>query len=312
MTYRSRAQRLLTAAGLVLGLAPTASLACACGCGVFDVGTSALLPTSGGATAFVEYDFMDQNRNWSGTSSAPAAANADKEIRTDFMTAGGQYMFNQDWGAMIEVPVWNRTFKTDPGTGSIDMFQHAALGDIRLMGVYTGFSDDLSTGVIFGTKLATGDFTYPNFDRDTEIGTGSTDALLGLYHTGDLTSDDAFVWYGQLLWDKPLASQGGYTPGGEFDGAVGVYYTGFVFGSDTQITPMLQIIGSSRARDGGVNADPPNTGYNRLMLSPGVEFDVGKWRLYGDVEFPVYQDTNGDQLVAHQLFKFILSRSLDG
>jgi hypothetical protein len=311
MTHRSHVQRLLTAAGLLLGLAPTASLACACGCGVFDVGTSALLPTSNGGTAFIEYDFMDQNRNWSGTSSAPSSANADKEIRTDFMTAGGQYMFNQDWGVMAKVPVWDRAFKTDSGSGSIDSFEHAALGDIRLMGVYTGLSDDMSTGVIFGTKLATGDFTYANFDRDTQIGTGSTDALLGLYHTGDLTSDDAFVWYGQIMWDKPLASQGGYTPGSEIDGAVGVYYDNFIFSDGTQITPILQMIASNRTRDGGINADPPNTGYNRLMLSPGVEAHIGNWKIYGDVEFPIYQDMNGNQLVAHQLFKFILSRSLD-
>ena len=45
------------------------------------------------------------------------------------------------------------------------------------------------------------------------------------------------------------------------------------------------------------------------MLSPGIEADVGKWKLYGDVEFPVYQDMNGNQLVAHQLVKFIVSYS---
>ncbi len=46
-------------------------------------------------------------------------------------------------------------------------FEHSALGDIRIEGMYTGFSDDMSTGVRFGVKLASGDFTYSNFDRDT-------------------------------------------------------------------------------------------------------------------------------------------------
>ena len=269
-----------------------------------------LLPTTQSASVFFEYDFMDQNRNWSGTSSAPSSANDDKEIKTDFMTVGGQVMLDENWGVMVEVPVWNRTFKTDSGSG-IDTFQHAALGDVRLMGVYSGLSNDMSTGVIFGVKLPTGDFSYPNLDRDTSIGTGSTDALLGLYHTGNLTGDGAFVWYGQIMWDKPLASQGGYTPGSEFDGAAGVYYSGFSAGG-VQITPMLQAIASSRIKDGGINADPPNTGYNRIMLSPGIEAAYGRWRLYGDVEFPVYQDMNGNQLAAHQLFKFIASYSLDG
>ena len=56
---------------LVFGLSPTASFACACGCNVFDVGTGAMLPTGAGGNAFVEYDFMDQTRNWSGASTAP-------------------------------------------------------------------------------------------------------------------------------------------------------------------------------------------------------------------------------------------------
>ncbi|MBU6299569.1 MAG: hypothetical protein KJS68_15135, partial [Alphaproteobacteria bacterium] len=95
------------------------------------------------------------------------------------------------------------------------------------------------------------------------------------------------------------------------DGAVGVYYGNFMLADGTQIIPLLQMIGSSRIKDGGVNANPPNTGYNRLMLSPGLEVHMGTWKIYGDVEFPVYQDMNGDQLMAHQLFKFIVSRSLD-
>src|SRR5204862_5402183 len=45
-------------------LAPSLAHACACGCGVFGVGTLPLLPSGTGGTAFFEYDFMDQNRNW--------------------------------------------------------------------------------------------------------------------------------------------------------------------------------------------------------------------------------------------------------
>src|SRR5579871_2642622 len=79
-------------------MAPAAAWACACGCAVFDVGTSSLLPSGPGATAFLEYDYLDQNQDWSGTSRAPASADDDKEIRSNFFLAGGQYMFNSDWG----------------------------------------------------------------------------------------------------------------------------------------------------------------------------------------------------------------------
>jgi len=307
---RLRAKTLLTAAGLLLALAPAASFACACGCGVFEVATGAVPSAARGLSLFFEYDFMDQNRNWSGTSSAPASANEDKEIKTDFFTAGAQYVFDQDWSVKLQAPFWNRAFTTDTDSG-IATFQHSALGDIRLTGVYSGLSGDGTTDVSLGVKLPTGDFRYSVFDRDTEIGTGSTDALIGLYHGGALSSDKAWSWYAQIMWDKPFASQGGYTPGGEFDGAAGIAY-GVKLGGDAQITPILQLIGSSRARDGGINSDPPNTGYNRLLLSPGIEADVRGWKLYGDVEFPVYQNMNGNQLVAPLLFKFIASYSLDG
>jgi len=310
MTNRTLAKGLLAATAAFLAAPPAASLACACGCGVFEVATGAVPSKAPGLSLSFEYDFMDQNKNWSGTSSAPASANDDKEIKTDFFTAGAQYVFDQDWSVKLQAPYWNRSFTTDTGSG-IATFRHSAFGDIRLMGVYSGLSGDGATDISFGVKLPTGDFHYSGFDRDTEIGTGSTDALIGLYHGGALSGDEAWSWYAQIMWDKPLASQGGYTPGSEFDGAAGIAY-GIKLGGDVQITPILQLIGSSRVRDGGINADPDNTGYNRLLLSPGIEADVRSWKLYGDVEFPVYQDMNGNQLVAPLLFKFIASYSLDG
>ena len=45
------------------------------------------------------------------------------------------------------------------------------------------------------------------------------------------------------------------------------------------------------------------------MISPGIEMDVGDWKLYGDAELPLYQDMTGNQLVAPVLFKFILSHA---
>ena len=82
----------------------------------------------------------------------------------------------------IKVPYWFRTFRTDigiPGAPDVETYRHSALGDIRVLGTYTGFSADMSSGLSVGLKLPTGDWTYPNFDRDTSIGTGTTDLLLG-------------------------------------------------------------------------------------------------------------------------------------
>src|SRR5471030_2466216 len=68
--------------------------ACACGCGVYEVGTDSMFPHDTGQMFFLENDFQDQNRNWHGAATAPAANNPDQDIRTDFVTAGLQSMFN--------------------------------------------------------------------------------------------------------------------------------------------------------------------------------------------------------------------------
>jgi len=111
----------------------------------------------------------------------------------------------------------------------------------------------------------------------------------------------------------------GYRPGNETDAAAGLLYDGIQLGNDKQATAVLQVIGADRLHDSGVNADPPNSGYHRLLLSPGIEADVGIWKFYGDVEFRVYHYANAapsvategtqGQLVAPMLFKFIVSYS---
>ncbi len=298
------------ACAAILLFMPAQALACACGCDVFDVGTSALFPSGHGqGSMFAEYDYMDQNRNWSNDHQAPSANNDDKQIRSNFLVLGGQYMFHCGFGVMLEVPVTNRLFRTDDGSG-VGSFNHTALGDIRLMGVYSGFTKSMTTGIIFGVKLPTGDFHYTGFDRDTSIGSGSTDLLLGGYHFGQLDKLGDWTYYGQVLMQAPMAYQGGYRPGTDVNGAFGVYYRGLSFGGNKfKLSPVAQVIVSARTRDAGPAADPPNSGYQRLLIAPGLQLDTPNFRLYGDVELPAYQHINGNQLVAPALFKLIASKS---
>lgn len=310
----SRSKVLLLSAVSLIALTPSMALACACGCGVFDVGTGTMMPTAEGGTVWLEYNYMNQNHNWSGTSSASAANNPDKQILTNFFTAGVNYMFNRQWGVEAEIPYWDRTFKTEtdvPNPGDVQSFNHDNIGDIRVKGVYTGFSDDMSTGVTFGLKLANGDFTYPNFDRDTSIGTGSTDLLLGAFHQGDLTGDGMFNWFVNGQMDIPFITQQNYRPGDEFDVAVGSYYNGLDWGKAGKLSPLLQLITSIREHDTGMNASQPingiqQSGYQRLLISPGLEYDINSVKLYGDVEVPVFQNMNGNQLVAPFALKLIV------
>ena len=298
---------------LVLVMAPSMSWACACGCGVFDVGTGLMLPQGAGGMAWVEYDYQDQDQNWHGTSSAPASNNSDKEIRTHFVTAGFQYMFDRNWGFQVEVPYDYRYFKTTGGaTGNeIVSLGWATLGDIRVEGIYTGFSPDMSTGINFGFKLPTGSYTYNDayndIDRDSELGTGSTDILLGGYHQGNLPGNMGLTWFAQALLDQPIITRNQYAPGTEVDGAAGIYPKGWSIRT-AHITPLAQVVASERTTDhGAASAHPVASGYQRIMVSPGIEVDVHPVSFYADVEVPVFQNFRGNQLVAPWLLKAYVS-----
>jgi hypothetical protein len=282
--------------------APGLGHACACGCGVFDVGTSSMFPTQTGGMAFVEEDYMDQDRNWSGTSGAPAAANPDKSIRTWFTSFGGEYLFDRSWGVMVEVPWWQRQFRTTLTDGTLGTFDHSAIGDIRLKGIYTGFSADLSSGLTFGLKLPTGDSTYPHFDPDVEIGSGSTDLLLGAYHLDSLVADNRWSWFVNAQWQEPLAHKASYRPGAELDAAGGIYYGAMSFGA-VRVTPIAQLELTWRGHDGGPDGAPLDTGYTRAYVAPGIELDAGALRIYADIGLPVYTNASGNQLMAPVIFK---------
>jgi hypothetical protein len=302
-------QMMKMSGGILAGvLVPGVVHACACGCGVFDVATSSMFPNGPGGMAYLQYDFQDQDRNWNGSSEAPAANNDDKKIQTSFLTAGLQYMFNSSWGAQIEIPYDFRYFKGTDDSNNIASHNWNQLGDIRIEGLYTGFFPDLSAGVSFGLKLPTGSYTEDPalVDRDTQIGTGSTDLLLGGYYRGNLGRNQWWDWFAQLQLDVPTLIQAQYRPGVELDTAAGIDYRGFSLGR-VKISPLAQVIFSERTDDSGAAADSDNTGYQRIMLSPGIEFHIHPVKIYADAEFPVFQNFTGNQLAAPAMFKVSLS-----
>jgi len=261
---------------------------------------------------YVDYGYQNQNRNWSGGSSSPGVDNDDKQIRTDTVTAGFQYLFDRSWGFQMEVPYVDRNFKTVGGASGSDpvSLNWSGFGDMRVKGIYTGFSPDMSTGVTFGLKLPTGSHThndeFGDLDRDTQIGSGSTDILLGAFHRHKLTGDGLWSWFAQAELDVPVFQSDHYRPGVEADAAVGVYYEGWTIGR-LHIKPVAQVIGSVRGRDRGANsADPVASGYERVMLSSGIEFHVDPVSVYLDAEVPVYEHVTGQQLVARALFKMVV------
>lgn len=297
----------------LIGLMPTRVLACACGCGVFEVGTASMFPTGSGGMVWLGFDFQNQTQNWSGGGSAPEQNNGDKVIRTYFYTFGFQYMFNRAWGIQLEVPYWNRYFATDQNFPNppqdIVSNRWWGIGDIRIKGIYTGFSDDLSTGITYGVKLPTGNNMYDPVlvDSDSQIGTGSTDILLGAFHRQALTQDGQWTGFEQAQLDVPVLIQNQYRPGWELDLAAGVIYAGWTVGN-VQIAPIAQTIVSLRGRDSGANAaSPVASGYERLILSPAIQMTWNQFSFYTDVEFPVLQNFNGNQITAPWMLKAILA-----
>jgi hypothetical protein len=326
----------------LVGFSTTVAHACACGCSVFDVGgLGAPQEQDHGGRVFFEFWSGDQNQNWVGTSRAPAAINMDKQVNTQWYNVGFEYSFNRQWGVMVRAPYVNRAFTTETDfsfPGEIQTFRASDLGDIEVMGMYTGFFNDMSTGVIFGVKLPSGTYTAPGFDRDTQIGSGSTDLILGGFHRGLITGDNAWQYFYQATWRQPFLyrdaadPQGffdgnpgvvqSYHPGLQVDGAAGIIYNNWynVLGFD-KITPLAQVIISHRNADSGTGSDPFNSGFDRVMLSPGIEFtkvlDEANNRVlktYFDIEVPVYYRTNAannagteGQLIAPYLIKLVTS-----
>jgi hypothetical protein len=297
---------------LLTGSTTSVAWACACGCSVFDVGgLGAPQEDDRGGRIFTEWWYANQNQNWIGSSKGPASANNDKQVLTNWFSVGFQYMFSREWGVMVRGVYANRSFTTqDPSTLMLNTFHSSDFGDTEIMGMYTGFSHDMSTGVIFGLSLPSGPYTAPGFDRDTQIGSGTTGLILGAFHRGLITGDNAWQYFAQVralipfLFRPAINPDTGlnelYKPGYQIDGAAGVVYNnGYnILGFD-KIAPLLQIIGSHRVRDSGEAADPLNSGFDRLMISPGIEFTkvldeankrVGK--LYVDVEIPIYYRVN--------------------
>lgn len=115
-----------------------------------------------------------------------------------------------------------------------------------------------------------------------------------------MSEENHLKWFVEGIFQRAFDSREGYRPGNETDAAAGLAYDGFDIGRNNALSAVLQLIGSDRLHDSGVNADPPNSGYHRLLLSPGLEANVGRWKFYGDIEFKLYHYANAAPSVAYE------------
>jgi hypothetical protein len=292
---------------LLLAATPSAQACGACGCTLHSDWATQGYATQPGFRFDLRYDYFNQEQLRSGTKSMDRGSFGfpnDQEIQEKTinrnLTAALDYSPTADWGVTLLVPVFNRYHVTIVAGDTDPSFSRGSgLGDIRVLGRYQGFSDDHSFGVQFGVKLSTGD-TKQTFnagaqsgeplDRGLQLGTGTTDLLLGLYAFGNLAPE--WGCFGQVLLQKPTGEKDGFKPGDGVNANLGLRYTGHA-----GFTPHLQLNVRVEGRESGLNADVDNSGATLVYLSPGVTFNLSAaFQVYAFAQVPLAQRVTGLQI----------------
>ncbi len=291
-------------------LAPSISMACsACGCTLNSDWASQGLVASGGWRFDLRDDYFDQSQLRSGTNAVSRSSLQtpnDDEIQqytiNRNVTASVDYSPNKDWGVNVSLPYFDRSHATiAQGDTAVSTSHDNGIGDLRIVARYSGFDAQRSTGLLFGIKLPTGNSddrfeTGPQtgeiVDRGLQLGTGTTDVLVGAYHFGAFSPD--WGYFGQVIAQQALNSDNGFKPGTGLNVNLGVRYM-----ASSTFVPELQINARAEKREQGVNADVENSGATLIYLSPGFSWTPAHGvSLFAFVQAPLYQRVNGLQLEA--------------
>jgi len=301
-------------AGIIFGaIAPTAAMACsACGCTLNSDWASQGLAATRGWRFDLRYDFFEQGQLRSGTDSVSRADFAlpfSDEVQQYTInrnyTFALDYSASKEWGFSVALPWFDRSHATiAEGDSEVSTSHDQGIGDLRLLARFQGFDAQRSTGIEFGVKLPTGKF-YSTFehgpqqgeilDRGVQLGTGTTDLLVGAYKFGALAPD--WGYFAQALWQQPLNSREDFRPGAGLNLNLGLRYM-----ASTTFVPQLQINARAEQREHGANADTANSGATLVYISPGLTWNISRrFSTYAFVQLPLYQRVNGLQIEATQL-----------
>lgn len=286
---------------------PTTALACSsCGCTLSPEWIAQGYMSHPGYQFDLRFDFIPQGQLRRGAHAVPKgsfplpnAEEVQQDTRTSFYTLGFDYTSEHDWGLRIDAPVIDRYHTTiAPGDTAESASVRAGLGDVRIVGRWFGFGDRM-TGIQFGVKLPTGPFRQDfesgpqagaALDRGLQLGTGTTDAIAGIYNLGYLGKK--LSRFEQVLVKTPLNARQDFRPGAAVNVNAGLQYAW-----SAKFTPQFQLNAKFEGRDSGAGADRPNSGSAVVYASPGATFAVGHGtKLYGFLQAPLYQYYNGLQL----------------
>ena len=322
--------RLLIALGT--NIASTAAMACAsCGCTLNSDFGSQGLSSGNGWSVDVRYDSLNQNqlRTGTGTISAAGAAQStntavggpaevEKYTNNNYLTTTLDYNGSSGWGVSMVVPYIDRQHSTlgvggdgtnpDPSTGYDS--SASGIGDIRVIGRFSGLSDAHNTALQFGLKLPTGSTnqtaladdgaTVVNVDPGLQLGTGTTDAILGISHFDNIDQNWDYFVQAQVQSAITTSTLAGlsYRPGDSVNLTGGVRYHGYA-----SFTPTMQVNVRKVETDSGDAADTFSTGGTLVYFTPGMLVPVSATvSMYANVQLPIYQNLNGIQLAPTSIF----------
>ena len=278
----------------------------------------------------LRYEYIDQDQPRAGSKRVAVGQipqdHDEVYTRNNNLFATIDYGFAPDWGASLVVPIVGRKHQhlevahdptsglrakhEDHGTGDgggdlvAENWSFTQLGDIRVQGRWQTAFDSADTqrarfaGATFGLKLPTGKFDVANgngevAERSLQPGTGTTDALLGVYYREMLPFQN-WSWFAQFNAQVALDYRDDYKPGSQIGVDVGYRYD-----ATDALGLMLQLNYRWKGRDAGAQAEPDDSGGRVVTLSPGMSYTFApNWQAYGYVQVPVYQYVNGVQLTS--------------
>lgn len=237
------------------------------------------------------------------------------------------YPFSQEWNVVLDLPVVMRnhmhTFDSSVSGPFIQQGKFTALGDVRILGKYKFDSSAHSSGsgMSLGIKLPTGatgkTMTPPAapatpyaLERSSQPGTGSTDAILGAYHHGEI-ENFPWEWFVSAEAQYAVSTRDDYRPGNSLHLDIGTHHA-----FAPALTGLLQLNAQFKSRDTGLNANRASGGQS-LNFSPGLSYvAASKTSLYGFVQIALLQYANADpaepgsgQLTAPWSFAFGISHT---
>jgi hypothetical protein len=229
------------------------------------------------------------------------------ETRNGNWVASADWSFAPRWAAMLSAPYVDRDHRhvhNHRGEQVPESWRFRGAGDARIQVRHERVVDEAdpasprSWGATLGVKLPTGRHDVANADgeraeRTLQPGTGTTDALLGVFWHGAAPLE-GWSWFTRAQAVIPMNTRDEFRPGRQLQLDAGGRYA---WGASVGL--MLQVNAHVRGRDRGAEAEPEDSGQRAVFVSPGISWNASpEAQLYAFVQVPVYQSVNGVQLTA--------------